>query len=95
MGNGSRKDGPAIADRRRDKYAAYQRATQRELDKLPAPGSERYREEMDSHSSIEAPGVKAALALPRYARMAIGFALALVLLATGVGAVIVAVAKLL
>ncbi len=59
MGNGSHKEGPARADRLREKYAKHNRMTQRALDEarrpvssLPPPGSEPYRAEMDSVSEV-------------------------------------------
>ncbi len=58
MANGSHKPGPATADRLREKYAKHNRMTQRALDdaRKPVsshpPGSEPYREEMDSISEV-------------------------------------------
>ncbi len=58
MANGSHKEGPANADRLREKYAKHNRMTQRALDdaRKPVsshpPGSEPYREEMDSVSEV-------------------------------------------
>lgn len=69
MANGSKDDGPAYADRLREKYAKHNRMTQRALDdaRRPVsdkpPGSDPYREEMDSVTEAEATvgkdGVKA------------------------------------
>ena len=67
--------------------AALREATARELPP--------YRAEMDSSSELTAPGITAKMPLPERARLAIGYALAVVLVATGIGGVIVAVAKLL
>lgn len=57
MANGSHKPGPASADRLREKYASHKRLTQKALDdaRRPVshpPGSEPYREEMDSVSEV-------------------------------------------
>lgn len=58
MANGSHREGPANADRLREKYAKHNRLTQRALDdaRVPVsshpPGSEPYREEMDSISEV-------------------------------------------
>lgn len=58
MANGSRKEGPAHADRLREKYAKHKRLTQKALDdaRNPVsshpPGPEPYREEMDSVSEV-------------------------------------------
>lgn len=58
MANGSHREGPANADRLREKYAKHNRMTQRALDdaRKPVsshpPGSEPYREEMDSVSEV-------------------------------------------
>lgn len=58
MANGSHKEGPAYADRLREKYAKHNRMTQRALDnaRVPVsdkpPGSEPYRAEMDSVSEV-------------------------------------------
>lgn len=59
MANGSHKQGPATADRLREKYAKHARMTQKALDdaRKPVsnpPGSEPYREEMDSVTDTEA-----------------------------------------
>lgn len=60
MGNGSHREGPANADRLREKYAKHNRLTQRALDdaRVPVsshpPGAEPYREEMDSVSEVAA-----------------------------------------
>lgn len=56
MANGSGSDGPATADRMREKYAKYNRMTQRALDEARQPvgaGVEPYREEMDSVTETE------------------------------------------
>lgn len=57
MANGSGSEGPATADRMREKYAKYNRSTQRALDDARQPvgaGTEPYREEMDSVSEVAA-----------------------------------------
>lgn len=56
MASGSGGDGPAYADRLREKYAKHNRMTQRALDEartpVGAPGTEPYRAEMDSVSEV-------------------------------------------
>ncbi len=60
MGNGSHREGPANADRLREKYAKHNRMTQRALDDArvpvsshpPGAGVEPYRAEMDSVSEV-------------------------------------------
>ena len=52
MANGSHKEGPAFADRIREKGAKHRRDIQRAMDAIPAPGSQAYREEMDSVSEV-------------------------------------------
>jgi len=47
VANGSHEEGPARADRLRDKYAKYERQTQRAIDSLPP-----YRAEEDSEAEI-------------------------------------------
>jgi len=93
VANGSRKPGPAFADRIREQGAKHQRMLQRAIDdearELPHYG------DSDADITANLKGVSAKLGLPRTARLAIGIALAIVIAAFGVGAVIVAVMKLL
>lgn len=94
MPNGG--ESQARADRYRARYAQNAKARKNGLDQYgTAPGTQPYRAEMDSSSELTAPGITAKMPLPERARLAIGYALAIVLVATGIGGVIVAVAKLL
>lgn len=78
MANGSHKEGPARADRLREDYAKHERDVQRALDALPP-----YRDEEDSEAEITGTwkGVHVKTGLPRAARQALGFALAVLVLA--------------
>jgi hypothetical protein len=63
VANGSHKEGPANADRLREKYAKHNRLTQKALDdaRVPVGGNPDlapYREEMDSHSEVTAGPLK-------------------------------------
>lgn len=95
MPNGG--ESQARADRYRARYAQNAKARKNGLDQYgqAQPGTQPYRAEMDSSSELTAPGITAKMPLPERARLAIGYALAAVLFFTGVGLVIVAVAKLL
>lgn len=62
MANGSHHEGPARADRLREKYARMHKRTQAKLDKVPiARDLPAYREEMDSVSevTVEKLGIRA------------------------------------
>jgi hypothetical protein len=57
VSNGSHKEGPAYADRLREKYAKHNRLTQKALDDArnpvsQTPGSQPYRAEYDSVSEV-------------------------------------------
>ncbi len=54
MANGSSHEGPARADRLREKYAKHSRLTQRAIDELPP-----YRAEMDSEITVNTKGLQA------------------------------------
>lgn len=94
MGNGSHKLGPALADRVREAGAKHQRMLQHAIDEERARNLPPYRDEMDSEVTANIRGITARLGLPRPARLAIGIALAIVIAAFGIGAVVVAVLRL-
>lgn len=106
MANGTTDEKLARADRIKEQSARaqqqaeqHQKATRNAIasirEILPDRDLPPYRAEMDSSSELTAPGITAKMPLPERARLAIGYALAVVLVATGIGGVIVAVAKLL
>ena len=89
MANGSHREGPAAADRIREKHAKHARALQRALDEELPP----YRAEMESEdSTVTGPGgITAKLPIPRAGRMAIGFGLGVLFICVGIAIVLYAV----
>ena len=83
MANGSHNEGPARADRLREKYAKHNRMTQRALDDARnpisshPPGSEPYRADMDSVSEVTVgrEGIKVKARSPWVTVILAGFAL--------------------
>lgn len=79
VANGSSHEGPARADRLREKYAKHQRQTQRAFDALPPYTAD------DDSSPAEVTGswqgITAKLGMPRWTRAVLGVSLSLGLLA--------------
>lgn len=88
MANGSGHEGPARADRYREKYERMFRRTQKKLDQVPLSRElPAYREDMDSVSevTVERLGIRAK-GIP-------GKALGAALVILAIGAVVVAIVK--
>lgn len=90
MANGSHKEGPARADRYRERYAKMFRRTQSKLDKVPISRDlPAYREEFDSHSEVTVGiGERVKVGAKGIPPKALGFAIAVLALAAATVAIL-------
>lgn len=90
MANGSSHEGPARADRLREKYERMHRRAQTKLDVVPINRElPAYREEMDSHSEVTVGiGERVKVGAKGIPPRALGFAIGVLALATAAVAIL-------
>ena len=90
MGNGSHREGPARADRLREKYARLHKRAQAKLDRVPISRDlPAYREEMDSVSEVTVGfGEKVKVGAKGIPPKALGFALGVLAIAAAIVAIL-------
>lgn len=89
MANGSSHEGPARADRLREKLGSNKHMRLAALDEARQRGElPSYNDDSQSEITVNRMGVGAKLGLPRPARIALGFGLAFLLCCLGVAVII-------